>query len=75
MRAEVAVPQSKLSREEFDVLVKQSELPFDEATKAELYSAYGLLEQMKTRVRARAASPRTSEPAHRFEARAKSRGQ
>lgn len=58
--------QPKLSREDFDVLVKLSGLPLDESTMEELYVAYGYVEQMKARVRAGVASPRELEPAHLF---------
>ena len=57
---------TRLSREAFDVLVAQSGLPLDEAKREELYAAYGHLEQMKSRVRARVAGARESEPAHVF---------
>ena len=58
----------KLSRDAFDVLVARSGLPLDEPKRQELYAAYGHLERMRSRVRARVAGARESEPAHVFRA-------
>lgn len=63
------MPEPKLSREAFDILVTRAGLPLDEAKKAELYTAYGYLEEMKARVRVGGERPRESEPAHVFRPR------
>ena len=58
------MPEPKLAREAFDILVMRSGLPLDEAKKAELYTACAYLEQMKARVRVGGERPGDSESTH-----------
>ncbi len=60
----MVMTEPKLSREAFDILVVRSGLPLNEAKKAELYAAYGYLEEMKERVRTSGEHPRDSQSSH-----------
>lgn len=56
-------PKVRITREEFDALVRASGLTLSEEQKSELYAAYGYIEAMAARVRAGGERPRSAEPA------------
>ena len=67
-------PHPKISRDDFEALVRRSGLPLSESQKSELYGAYGYVEAIAERVRAGGMRPREVEPAVIFKPAAKTGG-
>jgi len=63
------VPKPRITREDFDALVRASGLTLNEKQKSELHAAYGYIEVMSARVRAGGDRPRSAEPAIIFNPR------
>jgi hypothetical protein len=62
-------PQPRITREDFDALVRASGLRLGEEQQSELHAAYGYIEAMSARVRASGERPRSAEPAVIFNPR------
>jgi hypothetical protein len=62
-------PKPRITREDFDALVRASGLTLSEEQKSELHAAYGYIEVMSARVRADGQRPRGAEPAIIFNPR------
>ena len=62
-------PKPRITREDFDVLVRASGLTLSEEQKNELHAAYGYMEAMSARVRAAGDRSRSAEPAIIFNPR------
>jgi len=63
------MPKPRITREDFDALVRASGLTLSEEQKRELHAAYGYVEVMSARVRAGGERPRSAEPAIIFNPR------
>ena len=63
------MPKPRITREDFDALVRASGLTLSEEQKRELHAAYGYIEAMSARVRAGGERPRSAEPAIIFNPR------
>jgi hypothetical protein len=62
-------PKPRITREDFDMLVRASGLKLSEEQQSELHAAYGYIEVMSARVRAGGERPRSAEPAVIFNPR------
>jgi len=63
------MPKPRITREDFDALVRASGLTLSEEQKSELHAAYGYVEAMSARVRAGGERSRSAEPAIIFNPR------
>lgn len=59
----MSAPKPRITREDFDALVRASGLTLSEEQKSELHAAYGYIEEMTTRVRAVGERQLSAEPA------------
>ena len=63
----MAAPKPRITREDFDALVRASGLTLNEEQKNELHAAYGYIEAMCERVRAGGDRSWSTEPASIFD--------